>query len=405
MVKSSNKWKVCTIKDLSSQIVSGFACNRKNQKPGGYVHLRTNNINPEGFLDLSHIIEIDEKKVDFKKGFLKKGNILFNNTNSKELVGKSCYIENDYEYAFSNHLTRISLKDSVDGKYVTFYLNYLFNNNYFERVCNKWIGQAGVNTTQLKQIQIPLPPLEEQQRIVARLDALFARIDKSIALLEATIAQTENLMASVLNEVFEKKLKRYKKLAIKEITNNIQYGLSGKLSKHGQFPVLRMGNLQKGRVILDNLKYIDLPIEEAQKYILRKYDILFNRTNSFELVGKTSIYDSEATALFASYLIRIDVNKSIVNPYFLNFFLNSKQTQNKLKRVARRAISQANINAKKVQEIKIPIPSMKIQDDLVTYIKEVEALVEKTSGEQQAKLANLNALKASLLDSAFRGEV
>jgi len=95
---------------------------------------------------------------------------LFNNTNSKELVGKTCYISNDLNAGYSNHLTRIRTKDTLNSKFLSIILQRLFETGYFINLCNKWIGQAGVNNKALADVAIPLPPLEIQQQIVAKIE-------------------------------------------------------------------------------------------------------------------------------------------------------------------------------------------------------------------------------------------
>lgn len=150
--------KTAKIKDVLREINSGFACNKSNEIPKGYVHLRTHNIDTSGNLNFDLLVKINPIKVDKKKNQIKKGDILFNNTNSKELVGKTALVDQDYNYGYSNHLTRIRLKE--DLILPEFFVNYMINlhsQGYFLQICKKWIGQAGVNTRMLKDISIKYP--------------------------------------------------------------------------------------------------------------------------------------------------------------------------------------------------------------------------------------------------------
>jgi type I restriction enzyme S subunit len=171
-------WELRTIDSISSSIVSGFACSRSHQKENGHVHLRTHNISIHGTLNFDLLVRIDPKMVDPQKASIRAGDILFNNTNSQELVGKTSLVDRDYDYGFSNHITRIRLKDDIFPGFVVFYLTFLRNSGHFARLCTRWINQAAVNTETLKQQNIPLPPLAEQRRIVAKVDELMALCDR-----------------------------------------------------------------------------------------------------------------------------------------------------------------------------------------------------------------------------------
>ncbi len=171
-------WEIRTIESISASIFSGFACSRSHQVESGHVHLRTHNISTLGTLNFDLLVRIDPKMVDARKASIRAGDILFNNTNSQELVGKTSLVDRDYDYGFSNHITRIRLKDGIFPGFVVFYLTLLRNSGYFARLCTRWINQAAVNTDTLKEQTIPLPPLAEQKRIVAKVDELLALCDR-----------------------------------------------------------------------------------------------------------------------------------------------------------------------------------------------------------------------------------
>jgi type I restriction enzyme S subunit len=171
-------WESRTIESISASISSGFACSRSHQVENGHVHLRTHNISTLGTLNFDLLVRIDPKMVDPQKASIRAGDILFNNTNSQELVGKTSLVDRDYNYGFSNHITRIRLKDGIFPGFVVFYLTLLRNSGYFARLCTRWINQAAVNTDTLKEQTIPLPPLVDQKRIVAKVDELMALCDR-----------------------------------------------------------------------------------------------------------------------------------------------------------------------------------------------------------------------------------
>jgi len=171
-------WERRTIESISASISSGFACSKSHQVANGHVHLRTHNISTLGTLNFDLLVRIDPKMVDPQKASIRAGDILFNNTNSQELVGKTSLVDRDYDYGFSNHITRIRLRDGVLPGFVVFYLTLLRNSGHFARLCTRWINQAAINTDTLKKQTILLPPLAEQKRIVAKVDELMALCDR-----------------------------------------------------------------------------------------------------------------------------------------------------------------------------------------------------------------------------------
>lgn len=171
-------WEARTIDSICASITPGFACSRSHQVADGHIHLRTHNISTLGTLNFDLLVRIDPKMVDPQKSSIRRGDILFNNTNSQELVGKTCLVDQDYDFGFSNHITRLRLQDDVFPGFVAFYLTFLRNSGYFSQLCTRWINQAAVNTDTLKKQTIPLPPLAEQKRIVAKVDELMALCDR-----------------------------------------------------------------------------------------------------------------------------------------------------------------------------------------------------------------------------------
>ncbi|WP_339902446.1 N-6 DNA methylase [uncultured Cyclobacterium sp.] len=190
------------IGNLISEMVSGFACNKSNEKADGHVHLRTHNIDLTGELNFSLMIRINPKKVDQKKSSLRKNDILFNNTNSKELVGKSVLVDKDYNYGFSNHLTRIRVKEEIiNPEYLVNYLLNLHQQGYFLRICKKWIGQAGVNSSMLKATMIKFPvKVVDQEKINEKVRLFNSRFKILMKETELNLKNLEKMKSSLLDK-------------------------------------------------------------------------------------------------------------------------------------------------------------------------------------------------------------
>jgi type I restriction enzyme S subunit len=147
-----------------------------------------------------------------------------------------------------------------------------------------------------------------------------------------------------------------------------------------------------GRLDLNDLRYVDIGSNELAKYGLAKGDVLFNRTNSRELVGKTGLFSGEGEFIFASYLIRIRVEEKKAVPEYLWAFLNSYYGKRTLLRRARGAIGQANINAQELRSISLPLPPIELQLRFASLMERVRSLTNNQTRSEHEIAALFNAL-------------
>nr|WP_280907984.1 restriction endonuclease subunit S [Cupriavidus sp. LEh25] len=187
------------------------------------------------------------------------------------------------------------------------------------------------------------------------------------------------------------------------LVTSVEYGSSAKSSTKGSMPVLRMGNLQGGKIDWNDLVYTD-DEREIAKYALRPGDVLFNRTNTIDLVGKTSIYCGEEPAIFAGYLIRINAKKDLLDSCFLNYTLNTEFAKKYSLKVLSVAVGQANINGQKLKTYPIPLPpTVGEQSAIAATLNDVDALlsgldklIAKKRGLKQAAMQRLLTGKTRL---------
>jgi len=250
------------------------------------------------------------------------------------------------------------------------------------------------------EIEVPSPP--EQERIVAILDEAFKGIATAEVNAEKNLQNARAIFDSYLQSVLRSKKWRWKTLG--DLCHDVEYGSSAKSKKEGKVPVLRMGNIQDGQLDWENLAYTN-DKDEIKKYLLRDNDVLFNRTNSPELVGKTAIYRGERPAIFAGYLIRIHRKEELLDAEFLCYFLNSQIAIDHGKSVVISSVNQANINGTKLKSYPIPAPSLPEQKAIVATVKKVSNETRRLARLYEDKLAALDALKKSLLNRAFAGEL
>ena len=273
---------------------------------------------------------------------------------------------------------------------------------------------------------IPLPPLAEQKRIVSKIEELLPLLtryeqawtkletfntrfptDLQKSLLQLAIqgklveqrpeeGTGEDLYREILATKNTKKSKKEKPLpeitedeipfeipeswrwvSIGSVCTNIQYGSSQKSASAGKVPVLRMGNIQSGRIVYDKLVYTS-DDTEIEKYSLAANDLLFNRTNSKELVGKTAIYKGERPAIYAGYLVRI--TPVLLDADFLNYVMQSQYYWSYCQVVRSDAIGQSNINAEKLKRFFFPLPPLAEQKRIVAKLEELLPLCERLKG-------------------------
>jgi type I restriction enzyme S subunit len=159
---------------------------------------------------------------------------------------------------------------------------------------------------------------------------------------------------------------------IGDIVTDVKYGTSRPAVDGGKYLYLRMNNLTyDGHLDLTDLKRIDIPDTEIEKYIVRKGDVLFNRTNSVELVGKTCVFNENEAMVIAGYIIRVRL-KPVMLPLVLSYFMNTDALKSKLRNMAKGAVNQANINAQELQLIEIYLPPLDLQNQFAAFVEQVD---------------------------------
>ncbi|PJN35156.1 hypothetical protein CG717_02650 [Streptomyces sp. CB02613] len=246
---------------------------------------------------------------------------------------------------------------------------------------------------------IPTPSVSEQRRIARVLDtvdALRARRREALSLLD-------DLAQSIFLEMFGDPARNPNEWPMRKIADLISsasYGTSEKASEAGDIPVLRMGNITaSGQIDLGDLKFMDRA-RVPEKHLVRRGDILFNRTNSAELVGKSAIYRGSGELAYAGYLVRVRMNEAN-DPEYLAAFLNARYTKRVLRGMCKSIVGMANINARELQDIDIAEPPLDLQIEFAKRIWAIESL----RGVHWRHLAELDALFVSLQSRAFRGEL
>ena len=261
-----------------------------------------------------------------------------------------------------------------------------------------------INWKDLANYEFLLPPKEEQAKLAELLWAMDEVIEKEIGVLEGLDSMNKSLfseriftLSPATDQYFGRKKSKHKVVKLGELLSQIQYGISESLKKIGDVPILRMNNLQKGKLVMNDLKYYTPQGKELEKFMLQKGDILFNRTNSFDLVGKVSLFTENIECSFASYLIRLKTDSSKLDSRYLNFFLNSAIGLSKIRKYRTPGVSQSNINAQNLKHIPIPLPKIEEQMKLMNDIEQIEESMRLST----TKITSSQTLQKSLINQIF----
>ena len=292
---------------------------------------------------------------------------------------------------------------------------YLLSSNYmYEQFSSKASGTTvkNLNIDMVKTTNIPLPPFEEQKRIVAKLDILFEKIDKAIALHQKNIDEADIFMASVLNEVFVELEEKYEKKYLDEISFLIDGDRGSNYPKKEEFfenefcLFLNAKNVTRNGFLFLEKQFITKEKDSLlRKGKLDREDLIITTRGT---IGNVAIYDKSiefdnVRINSGMAIIRLKEKNLIYNRYIYKY-LFAPQFLNYLSDV-QSGSAQPQITIKNLKESIVPIPPLKTQQKVVSYLDEISNKMEKIKNLQKEKMQSLKALKASILDKAFKGEL
>jgi len=242
----------------------------------------------------------------------------------------------------------------------------------------------------LKVESVPVPDDKTQIKIIKECEAIYTEVFTA----SSSIEKSQSEMDGAVELIYASNAPR---IEVAKLSTHIQYGLNEKMNEAGiGFKTFRMNEIVQGRMV-DNgtMKCADISAEEFAKYRLNKGDLLFNRTNSIEHVGKTGMFDLDGDYCFASYLVRVAPDTSKALPLFLVKMMNSPAFQAEAKGKAAKSVNQSNINATVMKNIRVPVPSMTEQKKFVTKVEALEkqialaqAVIEATPARKEAVMRN-----------------
>jgi len=393
-------WAWATVDDLGDYL-NGMAFKPEDWTPSGMPIIRIQNLT-----DASKPLNRTERAFDERYRVV-AGDLLVSWSATLD-----AFIWQRGDAILNQHIFKVTPSGAVDARFLYYAL---------KEAIAELAGSEHLHGSTMKHINrgpflahaLPLPPVAEQRRIVAKLDQVMARTARArveLARIPALIAQHKR---AILEAAFDGELTAEwrsalglpapSQHALADVAVGFSYGTSARSSDAGTVPVLRMGNIQDGKLEWTDLVFTSDQAEIA-KYRLMPGDVLFNRTNSPELVGKAAVYKGEREAIYAGYLIRISCGPNLDSDY-LNYCLGSPTGREYCWRVKSDGVSQSNINAKKLGAFVLRVPTMEEQREIVRRIESAFAWLDKVAHEHAQATRLLDHLDQALLAKAFRGEL
>ena len=275
------------------------------------------------------------------------------------------------EHLYSTGFCAVRANESIMGAALLYHL--LASDQFLTQKDQNSSGatQKAITNAGLRKIVIQVPDLSEQRMLAANLDC----IEQLMAKRREQLVSFDQLVKSRFVELFgvyPLNPKRWETATIRDIVTDVRYGSSRPAVDGGKYPYLRMNNITYGGELdLTDTKRIDIPDNELDKCTVRRGDVLFNRTNSKELVGKTCVYNRDEMMVLAGFVIRVRVTERIL-PEFLSAFLNTDFSKRMLLGMCKAAIGQANINAQEMQDIGIYLPPTELQRQFVQFKEQTD---------------------------------
>ncbi|MET7311116.1 restriction endonuclease subunit S [Streptomyces sp. NPDC005571] len=426
-------WVRATLGELGVEAQPGFASGKHNRDGDGVVHLRPMNVTRSGVIDLidaRYVQDGTDRRVEF-------GDVLFNNTNSPALVGKTAWIDSAEPLAYSNHMTRLRAPEGLDGKFLALQLHWLWMSGYFKSVLNNHVNQASVARKALLDTSIVVPPLAEQHRIVAKLNEQITHIETGEAAVESAVEQRQHLEDILLDRVVlgltdernsnsllgihskqSRKIDYRELIALPQgwewrvasdvctrITSGATPEASLMYSGSGDVPFLKVYNINKRSGVDFTIRptFVDRETHEGKlkRSRVSPGDVLTNIVGP--PLGKTAVVPDEypewnINQAIVSFRAGVDIH-----PEWLGYVLRSPYVIGLLKKTARATAGQFNIALSTCRELPIPVPPRNVQESLCESLAgslgDFADLFESIS----LQIGRAAELRSSLLQAAFTG--
>jgi type I restriction enzyme, S subunit len=384
-------------------------------------YLRVANVQ-DGRLDLEDVTTIEVPAEVAKRVELQAADVLMTEGGDLDKLGRGFLWNGEIEGCLhQNHIFALRcLRHKLNPTFLTYLTASRYGRNYFEATGKRTTNLASTNSTKVGLLPVPLPPIDEQRRIVSYLDASCTAIDAAVCVKRRQLETLDALRRTITSKAVTHGIDTQPKLRIvqrdwlkdvaehwqvcrvKRVLARMDYGISVSTIEEGRFPVLKMGHIQDGEISFSNLDFVD---DVRDELLLETGDLLYNRTNSPDQVGKAAVFrKTRADAVtFASYLVRLRINHR-ANPYFLNYVFNSDGFLGFARRLAIPSVQQSNLNSTRYAQMHIPLPPLREQELICIYLDAKLGEVRRIADGIESQMAALTAYRKSLIHECVTGQ-
>lgn len=397
-----NKWKKLRLGEITKHI-GGTPLEKYVDNQSDYKFISIGNYNTNGkYIDNGNRIQYNEKT---KEKLLNKNDlvmVLNDKTTDGKIIGNTIFIDENNKYIYNQRSERIICKDMVNPKFLWHYTNSsIFKKEILKRMQGG--TQIYVNYKDIEKIELNIPSLEEQEKIVNILD----NVDKIIEQYEKILEEKDKFIKSQFIDMFGNPYTNNKKVEKCEIANvltSIKSGLSRQLSDSNiGIPVIRSNNIVEGKIVNNDLKYWyinDPKGADVNDYLLEKGDLLVNFINSIAQIGKSGIYDSDENCIYTTNLFRLRTNKKCNNVYLYYCFMMEDYWR-QIRNIVQPAANQASFTMNDFKKIKILLPDIKKQEQFADLVIQID----KQKIKLKELIENYQKLKKSLIQKLLTGEL
>ena len=360
------------ISEIATFISDGDWIESQDQSDYGIRLIQTGNIGNGEYLDKPDKAKYISEEIYNKLHCtdVHAGDILISRL--PDPIGRSCIVPKTIGRAVTAVDCTI-LRVNINIYNPQFFVYYTQTDIYKSKLSHFLTGttRKRISRKNLEKIAVPQYSRESQDVVVKKLD----KITNLISMRKQQLEILDELIKSRFLELFGELWvndKGFPCYSVGQVAESVTYGTSAPASNSGQYEYLRMNNLtDNGQLDLSDLKRIDMSDDQAEKYMAKKGDILFNRTNSIDLVGKTALFNLNNPMIIAGYLIRIRLSDK-VNPVYFAAYMNMPYMKEKLRNMAKGAVNQANINSKELKSIQILIPPLSLQNEYCNFVLSID---------------------------------
>jgi type I restriction enzyme S subunit len=422
-------WEVAALGDVVVEMRPGFASGQHNRLGTGVPHLRPMNVSPDGKLDLADLKYVSGASLLR----VRRGDILFNNTNSPEWVGKTAVINAGGDMAFSNHMTRLRVGSRLQPEFLALQLHYFCLTGYFRQTCTNHVNQASVSLRDLKLLPLIVPPVDEQGRIVAAIEDQISRLDAGSAGIDAANQRLINYEHAVLHAATVGRLSstthlpqtspargtsddslpllqagwRWAKLgSIADVVGGVAKDTK-KQSGAGfvEVPYLRVANVQRGRLDLREVTRIRVPAAVAKKLTLLKGDVLMNEGGDRDKLGRGWVWDGQIPdCIHQNHVFRVRVRNAVLDPRFLSWHGNTFG-QAWFQREGKQTTNLASISLNRLRQLPVPVPPFDEQRAIVGDLERRLSVTGAIRIEMGRVRSKARKLRVAILSAAFTGRL